>query len=192
MAGSILIVPVWLVAFIGKIVTGDHGPVLISLVRVGKNGRRFYYYKFRTMYMDARDRYDKWILDGKKEKDPRFTPVGRMLRALRIENLPSAWNVLWGDMSMVGNPAPSLPEFIEYSAFHRKSLSVKPGIIGFWQVYSREHRLLTEEEQSEYDQEYILNWTVGLDLRIISGQYVLFAGLCQRESLSCRHSWLMR
>lgn len=95
-------------------------------------------------------------------------------------------------MSMVGNPAPSLPEFIEYSAFHRKSLSVKPGIIGFWQVYSREHRLLTEEEQSEYDQEYILNWTVGLDLRIISGQYVLCAGLCQRESLSCRHSWLMR
>mgnify|MGYP000163481478 CR=1 FL=1 len=66
-----------------------------------------------------------------------------------------------------GNPAPSLPEFIEYSAFHRKSLSVKPGIIGFWQAYSREHRLLTEEEQSEYDQEYILNWTVGLDLRII-------------------------
>ena len=166
-AGSILIVPVWFVAFMGKIVTGDHGPVLISLVRVGKNGRRFYYYKFRTMYMDARDRYDKWILDGKKGKDPRFTPVGRMLRALRLENLPSAWNVLWGDMSMVGNPAPSLPEFIEYSAFHRKSLSVKPGIIGFWQVYSREHRLLTEEEQSEYDQEYILNWTVGLDLRII-------------------------
>ena len=111
-AGSILIVPVWIVAFIGKIVTGDHGPVLISLVRVGKNGRRFYYYKFRTMYMDARDRYDKWILDGKKGKDPRFTPVGRMLRALRLENLPSAWNVLWGDMSMVGNPAPSLPEFI--------------------------------------------------------------------------------
>lgn len=67
-AGSILIVPVWLVAFIGKIVTGDHGPVLISLVRVGKNGRRFYYYKFRTMYMDARGRYDKWILDGKRGK----------------------------------------------------------------------------------------------------------------------------
>lgn len=67
-AGSILIVPVWLVAFIGKIVTGDHGPVLISLVRVGKNGRRFYYYKFRTMYMDARGRYDKWILMERRGK----------------------------------------------------------------------------------------------------------------------------
>ena len=165
--GSILIVPVWLIAFAGKIVTGDHGPVIISLVRVGKNGRRFYYYKFRTMYMDAQERYGKWVLEGKCGKDPRFTPVGRLLRAARLENLPSAWNVLWGDMSMVGNPAPSLPEFIEYSVFHRKSLSVKPGIIGFWQVYTREHRLLSEEEQSEYDQEYILNWTVGLDIRII-------------------------
>ena len=165
--GSILIVPVWLIAFAGKIVTGDHGPVIISLVRVGKNGRRFYYYKFRTMYMDAQERYGKWVLEGKCGKDPRFTPVGWLLRVARLENLPSAWNVLWGDMSMVGNPAPSLPEFIEYSVFHRKSLSVKPGIIGFWQVYTREHRLLSEEEQSEYDQEYILNWTVGLDIRII-------------------------
>lgn len=73
----------------------------------------------------------------KEGKDPRFTPVGRMLRALRIENLPSAWNVLWGDMSMVGNPAPSLPEFIEYSAFHRKKSIGK----------ARNHRLLAGIQQ---------------------------------------------
>ncbi len=165
--GSVLIIPIWIFAFIGKIITWDKGPVIISLVRVGKNGRRFYYNKFRTMYMNAQERYDKWVLDGQQGNDPRFTPVGRILKKFNLENLPSAWNILWGDMSMVGNPAPSLPEFIQYSMVHRKSLSVKPGIIGFWQVYSREKRLLTEEEQCEHDQEYILNWNIGLDIRII-------------------------
>lgn len=165
--GSLLTVPVWFFAFIGKLLTKNKGPVIVSLVRVGKSGRRFYYYKFRTMYIDANERYIKWVNDGSKGSDPRYTPVGRVLRMLRIENLPTAWNVLWGDMSMVGNMTPSLPEFIEYSVTHRKSLSIKPGIIGYWQVYNRENRLLSEEEQCDYDQEYILKWTVGLDLRII-------------------------
>ena len=63
--------------------------------------------------------------------DPRYTPVGWILKKTKLENLPSTWNVLWGDMSIVGNPAPSLPEFLDYSDYHRKSLSVKPGVFGF-------------------------------------------------------------
>lgn len=154
MVGVAIAVPVTILAFLGELITFDRGPVIISLVRVGKNGRRFYYLKFRTMYMDTMH-------------TPRYTPVGKVLKALNLENLPSAWNVFWGDMSMVGNPAPSLPEFIEYSVPHRKSLSMKPGIIGFWQAYSVKKGRLDEETQSEFDQEYILNWTVGLDVRII-------------------------
>lgn len=165
--GSLLIIPVWIFAFIGKLVTGDLGPVIITIVRVGKNGRRFYYHKFRTMYMDAVSRCDKWIMEGKKGVDPRYTPVGWILKKTKLENLPSTWNVLWGDMSIVGNPAPSLPEFLDYSDYHRKSLSVKPGVFGFWQAYADNGERLSEEEQSEFDREYILNCTLGLDIRIV-------------------------
>ncbi len=98
-----------------------------------------------------------WILD--------ILRLDRILKKTKLE-LPSTWNVLWGDMSIVGNPAPSLPEFLDYSDYHRKSLSVKPGVFGFWQAYAHNGERLSEEEQSEFDREYILNCTLGLDIRI--------------------------
>ncbi len=153
LVGVVLTAILWPVLGIIKIFTRNKGPVIIPLMRVGKNGRRFYYFKFRTMPLVA----------GGKE----YTAVGKVLRDLRIENLPCAWNLLWGDMSLVGNVSPSLPEYIEYSVPHRKSLSMKPGIISFWQVYSDKKDIQTEEEQCEFDQEYLQNWSVGLDFSII-------------------------
>ena len=172
-AGSILIVPVWLVAFIGKIVTGNHGPVLISLVRVGKNGRRFYYYKFRTMYPDAEAR-KKELMDQNKmngfmfkmDNDPRIIPIGHFLRKSSIDELPQFWNVLKGDMSLVGTRPPTVDEYKQYGIQHRKRLAMKPGITGMWQVSGRSD-IVDFDEVVALDAKYIEGWTLSMDIRIL-------------------------
>lgn len=182
--GCIILIPVWILVMLGKLLTGSRGPMIIQIVRVGKNGRRFYYNKFRTMHANAQERYDKWLLEGKQGPDPRFTVVGKILKKTHLENLPCAWNIFWGDMSMVGNPAPSLPEYLDYSLVHRKSLSIKPGVFGYWQAYQKDFCLLDEEEQCEADQEYIRNWTLGLDWRIIFRVIMPFCKSVSRHELT--------
>ncbi|HSR69463.1 MAG TPA: sugar transferase [Acidobacteriota bacterium] len=148
------------------------GPVLYKQVRYGRFGRRFLLYKFRTMYDGAEDRL--WELrhlnemDGpvfKMRNDPRVTPLGRFLRMSSIDELPQLWNVIKGEMSMVGPRAPLAEEVRHYTLRQRRRLSVKPGLTGLWQVSGRND--IDFDRWMELDLEYIDNWTFWLDLRIM-------------------------
>jgi exopolysaccharide biosynthesis polyprenyl glycosylphosphotransferase len=148
------------------------GPVFYRQVRCGLNGRRFLLTKFRTMIDGAEDKL--WEIrhlnemDGpvfKMRNDPRVTPLGRYLRKFSIDELPQLWNVIKGEMSIVGPRAP-LPEEVEnYSVSQRRRLSVKPGITCLWQVSGRNE--INFQQWMEMDLQYIDNWSVWLDLRIM-------------------------
>ena len=164
--------------------TGSRGPVMFRQERVGMDGRIFLCYKFRTMYSDAdeaihREAYRKNIeggddanagddakpVFGKVKDDPRITAVGRWLRRSSMDELPQLFNVLKGDMSIVG-PRPPIPyEVADYELWHRKRLDMKPGITGLWQVSGRNR--LTFDEMVRTDLYYIENWSLWLDLKII-------------------------
>jgi exopolysaccharide biosynthesis polyprenyl glycosylphosphotransferase len=148
------------------------GPVLFRQVRVGKDGREFVMYKFRTMHTDAESRladirhlneYDGVMF--KMRRDPRVTPAGRWLRRFSLDELPQVINVLRGQMSLVG-PRPPLPE--EVARYHddvRRRLAVKPGLTGLWQVSGRSD--LSWEEAVRLDLRYVENWSFSLDLVIL-------------------------
>jgi exopolysaccharide biosynthesis polyprenyl glycosylphosphotransferase len=179
----ILLVPVWIVISI-LIKIGSRGPVIFKQERVGMDGRIFLCLKFRTMVADAddslhRDVYRKNIegkrdanagnserpVYGKVKNDPRVTPVGKWLRRSSIDELPQLFNVLRGDMSIVG-PRPPIPyEVVEYDIWHRKRLDMKPGITGLWQVSGRNR--LSFDEMVRIDLYYIENWSLWLDLKIL-------------------------
>lgn len=155
-----------LVALLVKL--NSRGPVLYRQRRTGFRGREFTLYKFRSMYVDAeRDRGPVWA----RKDDPRVTPVGRWLRKFRIDEIPQLWNVVKGDMVIVG-PRPERPEFVsELIAevpFYRQRLVVKPGITGWAQI---NHRYGDSVEDTltklEFDLFYIKNWTPALDLYIM-------------------------
>lgn len=154
---SVLIAPTYVLIGLAHILEGDWGHTMISLVKVGKNGRRFYMYKFRTMYMDEKRR---------KSKNP-YSKTGRVIRALGIENLPVLWNVLWGDMSIVGTKLPNLPEFIDYPRNRRRTLYMKPGLIGLWQLNINPMNESEKADIAELDDYYVENWTLSLDVRIL-------------------------
>jgi exopolysaccharide biosynthesis polyprenyl glycosylphosphotransferase len=163
---------------------GSRGPVMFRQERVGMDGRIFLCYKFRTMQADAddaahREAYRKNIegdhdanagdpvkpVFGKVKDDPRVTSTGRWLRRSSVDELPQLFNVLKGDMSIVG-PRPPIPYEVEdYDIWHRKRLDMKPGITGLWQVSGRSR--LTFEEMVRTDLYYIENWSLWLDLKII-------------------------
>ena len=137
------------------------GPIIFTQVRVGKDGRHFKFYKFRSMRIDAekiREELEKKneSQDGvifKMKKDPRITFIGRIIRKFSIDELPQLFNVLTNDMSLVG-PRPPLPsEVAEYTLEQRKRLHVKPGITCIWQVSGRSN--ISFREQVELDKQYI-------------------------------------
>src|SRR5262245_42946157 len=148
------------------------GPVVFRQKRVGRNGRLFTLYKLRTMRADAETLKETLLsrneADGpvfKIRNDPRVTPVGRFLRKLSIDELPQLWNVLRGDMSLVG-PRPPLPaEVAKYERWQRRRLSMRPGITCIWQVSGRSG--VAFQRWMEMDLEYIDNWSLGLDLKIL-------------------------
>jgi exopolysaccharide biosynthesis polyprenyl glycosylphosphotransferase len=150
----------------------DRGPALFKQTRVGKNGRSFKIYKFRTMVVDAERRLAELRemneLDGvlfKMRRDPRVTPVGARLRKWSLDELPQLFNVLLGEMSLVG-PRPPLPDEAALYADHvRRRLVVKPGLTGLWQVSGRSD--LTWEESVRLDLRYVENWSLALDLQIL-------------------------
>lgn len=148
------------------------GPVLFPQVRVGRGGRQFTLYKFRSMIIGADEAKDR-LRDlneatgplFKIRDDPRLTRVGRWLRRLSIDELPQLWNVLKGDMSLVG-PRPPVPaEVDQYQPWHRKRLLVSPGVTGLWQVSGRSK--LTFDEMVMLDLFYAENWSLGLDFKIM-------------------------
>jgi exopolysaccharide biosynthesis polyprenyl glycosylphosphotransferase len=150
----------------------DRGPALFTQTRVGKDGRVFRIYKFRTMVVDAEQRREELLPsndhDGvlfKLRKDPRITAVGAHLRRWSVDELPQLLNVLLGEMSLVG-PRPALPaEAAEYADHVRRRLVVKPGLTGLWQVSGRAD--LSWEESVRLDLRYVENWSFALDLQIM-------------------------
>jgi exopolysaccharide biosynthesis polyprenyl glycosylphosphotransferase len=166
-----LMAPVFICAAIA-IRLADGGPALFRQTRVGRDGRAFTVYKFRTMVLDAEDR--KIHLVGSNEhdgvlfkirNDPRITTVGAWLRRWSVDELPQLINVVRGDMSLVG-PRPALPdEAARYGSYVRRRLVVKPGITGLWQVNGRSD--LSWEESVRLDLRYVENWSLILDLQIL-------------------------
>jgi exopolysaccharide biosynthesis polyprenyl glycosylphosphotransferase len=149
------------------------GPIFFSQVRVGRNGRRFKIYKFRSMYMDAEERKKELMAQNKMsglmfkmDNDPRVIPIGRFLRSTSIDELPQFFNILKGDMSLVGTRPPTLEEYNQYELHHKSRLAAKPGLTGMRQVSGRSN-ITDFEEVVALDTEYIKNWSLGLDLKII-------------------------
>ena len=149
------------------------GPIIFSQIRVGKYGRHFKFYKFRSMYIDAEARKAELMkqnesADGvifKMKRDPRITPVGRFIRKFSIDELPQLFNVILGDMSLVG-PRPPLPsEVRSYSLEERKRLNITPGITCLWQVSGRSE--LPFSKQIALDKEYIASRSVWKDFLIL-------------------------
>jgi exopolysaccharide biosynthesis polyprenyl glycosylphosphotransferase len=149
------------------------GPIFFSQLRVGKGGKEFKMWKFRSMYVDAERRKQELMKQNemqggvlfKLKQDPRVTRVGKILRKFSIDELPQLWNVLRGDMSLVG-PRPPLPnEVQEYTCHQRKRLEVTPGITCIWQVSGRSD--IPFHQQVEMDLEYIRNQSLTYDLIIL-------------------------
>lgn len=149
------------------------GPIFFSQQRVGRNGRIFKIYKFRTMYKDAEERKKELMkqneMDGlmfKMENDPRITPIGAFLRKTSIDEFPQFLNVFMGDMSLVGTRPPTLDEFNQYNLNQKSRLSFRPGITGLWQVSGR-NDITDFDEIVALDMDYIRNWSCFLDAKII-------------------------
>jgi exopolysaccharide biosynthesis polyprenyl glycosylphosphotransferase len=167
----ILLAPLFAVIMLA-IRLGDHGPVFFRQTRVGKDGHTFAVWKFRTMVVDAEARKAELTAqneaDGalfKMRQDPRVTKAGSRLRRSSLDELPQLFNVLVGDMSLVG-PRPPLPaEAAKYGDHMRRRLVVKPGITGLWQVNGRSD--LTWDEAVRLDLRYVENWSLALDLQIL-------------------------
>ena len=151
----------------------SRGGLFFKQQRVGRNGRLFYMYKLRSMYANAEQRKkefeEKNHMQGlmfKMDNDPRITKVGRFIRKFSIDELPQFYNVLRGDMSLVGTRPPTLDEFEQYSSHHKRRLSMRPGITGLWQVSGRS-QIEDFEEVVRLDCQYIDNWSPGLDIKIL-------------------------
>lgn len=149
------------------------GPLFFSQKRVGRNGRIFKIYKFRSMYADAEERKKELMeqneMDGlmfKMTDDPRITKIGKFIRKTSLDELPQFWNVLKGDMSLVGTRPPTVDEFEQYEGYHKRRLSMTPGLTGVWQVSGRSD-ITDFEEIVAMDVEYIKNWSLKRDIEII-------------------------
>ena len=151
----------------------DPGPIIFKQKRVGRNGKFFYIYKFRSMYQDAESRLQDLQAQNemhgfmfKMKNDPRITKVGKILRKTSIDELPQFFNVLEGSMSLVGTRPPTVAEYNQYSAHHKRRISIKPGITGLWQVSGRS-KITDFEEVVRLDCFYIDHWSIASDIKIL-------------------------
>lgn len=149
------------------------GPVFFSQTRIGKNGRQFKIYKFRSMYADAEARKKELMAQNKMkgfmfkmDDDPRIFPFGKFLRNSSLDEFPQFFNVLKGDMSLCGTRPPTLDEYVQYEPHHKSRLAMRPGITGMWQVSGRSE-ITDFEEVVRLDNEYIRNWSLSLDIKIL-------------------------
>ncbi|MCR5429623.1 MAG: exopolysaccharide biosynthesis polyprenyl glycosylphosphotransferase [Eubacterium sp.] len=158
------------------------GGVFFKQERAGRNGRTFYMYKFRSMYVDAEERKKELMQDNEMEglmfkidgdprilgsgKDGKRKGIGYFIRVWSLDEFPNAWSILKGDMSVVGTRPPTMDEYEKYELRHKSRLAVKPGLTGLWQVSGRSD-ITDFEEIVKLDNEYIQNWTVGLDIKIM-------------------------
>lgn len=150
------------------------GPVIFKQKRVGMNGRNFNMYKFRSMCMDAEEKKQELMKQNemdssymfKMKDDPRITKVGKFIRKTSIDELPQFFNVLFGDMSLVGTRPPTIDEVEQYERRHWRRISIKPGITGMWQVSGRSS-ITDFDEIVELDTQYIDCWDVFIDFKIL-------------------------
>lgn len=192
----VLLAPIFaVVAFLIK--KHDGGPVFFVQDRVGLNGRIFKFYKFRSMDVNAQEILEKLKRENRAyydeinvmedpffkapdDKDPRITPIGRFIRKTSIDELPQFWNVLKGDMSLVG-PRPPLPkEVAELEPWHRRKLSVKGGLTCIWQASGR-NNVAEVDEWMKMDLEYIDNWSLWLDVKLL---FLTVKSVLRREGAS--------
>lgn len=169
--GLVILLPVFLI--LGIIIKIDSkGPVFFAHNRVGKNGKSFKMYKFRTMHKNAQDmikdfneeQMKEWKENYKLTNDPRITKVGNILRKTSIDELPQIWNIIKGDLSIIG-PRPVIDEELEkYGENKEKFLSVTPGLTGYWQANGRSDT--TYEERMQMELYYVDNISFKLDIKI--------------------------
>jgi exopolysaccharide biosynthesis polyprenyl glycosylphosphotransferase len=150
------------------------GPLIFGQKRVRENGRLFTCWKFRSMYQNADERKQELLLHNemsgamfKMQNDPRITRVGNFLRKTSLDELPQFWNVLRGEMSLVGTRPPTPDEVDTYDNWHRRRISIKPGITGLWQVSGR-NKIQDFDEVVRLDLLYIDTWSLWFDLKIIA------------------------
>ena len=163
------IVSIVLVPMIRK----DGGPAIFSQTRIGKNGRHFTFYKFRSMHIDAEaikeQLMEKNSMQGgmfKMDNDPRITKIGHLIRKTSLDELPQFWNVLIGDMSLVGTRPPTVDEYETYTPEQKRRLSFKPGITGLWQISGRS-KITNFDDVVKLDVAYIDDWTIWKDIEIL-------------------------
>jgi len=156
------------------------GPILYSQIRCGYRGKTFRMWKFRSMIANA-DKLQNLVSNQakgnifKNRHDPRVTRIGRFLRRTSLDEFPQFWNVLKGDMSLVGTRPPTVAEVMNYKAHHWKRLNVKPGITGEWQVRGRS-KIEDFEEVVQLDLQYQDRWSLLYDLRLVAQTlWVVFA-----------------
>ena len=173
--------------FIGPIIYRQSpGPVIFRQQRIGRNGKRFICYKIRSMYLDAEERKKEFLKDNRVSSgmmfkltwDPRIignrqlpdgtkkTGIGEFIRRTSLDEFPQFFNVLKGDMSLVGTRPPTVDEWEKYEMSHRARLAMKPGITGLWQISGRSN-ITDFDEVVKLDTKYIYDWSPGLDLRIL-------------------------
>ena len=174
--GTILLIPLTIGVFIGNLINGDKGPIFYKQKRIGKDGKEFIMYKFRSMvvgadeilfnYLEKNEEAKKEYKKYKKLKnDPRITKVGKFLRKTSLDEFPQFINVLKGEMSLVG-PRPYLPrEKEEINGFFKYITSLKPGITGYWQINGRND--VTFVDRLQMDMDYYYRHTLKIDIKIV-------------------------
>ena len=169
----VVLSPVMLATAIAIVVDDPSAGPIFSQERIGRDGKPFKFYKFRSMYVDAEERKKELMAQNevqglmfKMENDPRITKVGRFIRKTSIDELPQFWNILKGDMSLVGTRPPTVDEFERYEAKHKCRLSMTPGLTGLWQVSGRSD-IKDFDEVVQLDMQYIDNWSILKDIKIL-------------------------
>ena len=159
--------------FLVPLIKRDGGPAIFVQDRVGRNGRVFKFYKFRSMRVDAeeikKDLMSQNQMQGgmfKIENDPRVTKIGHFIRKTSLDELPQFWNVLKGDMSLVGTRPPTLDEYMKYTPEQKRRLSFKPGITGLWQISGRSN-IKNFDDVVKLDVSYLDGWTIWKDIEIL-------------------------
>lgn len=174
--GMVALIPLTIGIYIANIIVGDKGPVFYTHERLGKDGKKFGMYKFRTMCVDAdkklkellendEDARKEWEENRKLKNDPRITKVGKILRKTSLDEVPQFINVLKGDMSLVGPRAVVDDEIEKFGFLKYKVLSVKPGITGYWAANGRSNT--SYEERVKMEAKYVDEFSIFMDIKIL-------------------------
>ena len=174
--GTLTLIPLTIIIFIANKIAGDNGPTFYTQERIGKNGKRFKIYKYRSMVVGADEILEKYLqeneearkeykINKKLKNDPRVTKVGNFIRKTSIDEFPQFINVLKGDMSLVG-PRPYLPrEQEDMGTYYKYIITKKPGITGYWQVHGRSD--VNFDERLSMDMKYYSQGNLGMDIQLL-------------------------